>query len=169
VPIPWSEVNGLVAVLGDNYRMTQPSTLKTFLWFNNGMQDALKFYKATFGEAMRIDQSHLTNDSLFTADFTIYGHEFIGMNTPGGDTFNNSISLSLNVDGQEETDRLWEAITTDGAPGRCGWCTDAWGVSWQVSPFQMRDFLGHPDGAKAQQNWGILREMTKIQLSDFVQ
>ena len=32
--------------------MTQPSTLKTFLWFNSGLQDALKFYKATFGDDM---------------------------------------------------------------------------------------------------------------------
>lgn len=149
--------------------MAQPTTLKTFLWFNNGLRDALQFYKETFGEEMLVDLAHLANEGLFTADFAIYGHEFIGMSTPGGDTFNNSFSLSINVDGQEETDRLWEAITTNGAPGRCGWCTDKWGVSWQVIPRQMQDFVGHPDGAKAEQNWGILRTMSKIQLSDFIQ
>ena len=149
--------------------MTQPPSLKTFLWFNDGLQDALKFYRATFGEKLRMDEEHLSNPQLFTADFAIYGHEFIGMNMPGGDSFNNSISLSIQVDGQNETDRLWDAITADGEPGRCGWCKDKWGVSWQITPFQMRDFLGDPDGVKAQKNWGILREMNKIQLSDFVQ
>ena len=148
--------------------MNQNSTLKTFLWFNDGLQSALQFYKQTFGDGMQVAEEHLNNENLFTADFSIYGHEFIGMCTPGGDTFNNSISLSIAVDGQEETDRLWEAITTRGAPGRCGWCTDKWGVSWQVTPIQMRDFVGHPEQAKAEQNWGILRGMTKIQLSDFV-
>ena len=148
--------------------MNQNSTLKTFLWFNDGLQSALQFYKQTFGDGMQVAKEHLNNENLFTADFTIYGHEFIGMCTPGGDTFNNSISLSVQVDGQKETDRLWNAITTNGAPGRCGWCTDKWGVSWQVTPIQMRDFVGHPDQAKAEQNWGILRGMTKIQLSDFV-
>lgn len=148
--------------------MTQPSTLKTFLWFNSGLPEALKFYKSTFGEGMQTAEENLISEQLFTADFSIYGHEFIGMNTPGGDTFNNSISLSIQVDGQGETDRLWEAITSIGEPGRCGWCKDKWGVSWQVTPFQMREYVGHPDGAIAQQNWGILREMTKIQLSDFV-
>jgi len=149
--------------------MTQPSTLKTFLWFNEGLQEALAFYKATFGEAMVVADEHLNNPNLFTADFSIYGHEFIGMCTPGGDRFNNAISLSVQVDGPEETDRLWDAITTSGAPGRCGWCTDKWGVNWQVTPFQMSDFVGHPDQAKREANWGVLRNATKIQLSDFIQ
>jgi len=148
--------------------MTQPSALKTFLWFSDGLQEALVFYKEIFGDHMRVSAADLANLNLFTADFAIYGHEFIGMNTPGGDPFNNSISLSIQVDGQDETDRIWSAITTSGAPGRCGWCTDKWGVAWQVTPLQMRDFVGHPDGDKAEQNWGILRGMTKIQLSDFV-
>jgi len=148
--------------------MTQPSNLRTFLWFSSGLQEALNFYKEIFGDQMRVAEENLVSPELFTADFAIYGHEFIGMNTPGGDPFNNSISLSIQVDGQTETDRLWEAITSSGAEGRCGWCTDKWGVSWQVTPFQMRDFVGHPDPAKAQENWGILRGMTKIQLSDFV-
>jgi len=149
--------------------MTQPSTLKTFLWFSSGLQDALKFYKATFGDQMVVAEENLISEHLFTADFSIYGHEFIGMNTPGGDQFNNSISLSIQVDGQAETDRLWALITAQGEAGRCGWCKDQWGVSWQVTPYQMRDYVGHPDQAKAQQNWGILRDMGKIQLSDFVQ
>ena len=93
--------------------MTQNSTLRTFLWFSSDLQDALKFYKATFGEGMEVAQEHLENAHLVTADFTIYGHAFIGMSMPGGDAFNNSISLSIQVDGQEETDRLWEAITTN--------------------------------------------------------
>ena len=148
--------------------MTQPSTLKTFLWFNSGLQDALKFYKATFGEGMSVAEESLTNEHLFIAEFSIYGHTLVGMNVPGGDTFNNSISLAIQVDGQEETDRVWDAITAGGEPGRCGWCTDQWGVSCQVTPVQMGEFLGHPDPAKAQQNMGIMQQMGKIQLSDFV-
>lgn len=148
--------------------MVQNSTLKTFLWFNSGLQEALTFYKETFGDGMKVAREHLDNEHLFTAEFGIYGHQFIGMSMPGGDSFNNSISLSVQVDGQEETDRLWEAITKSGAPGRCGWCTDKWGVNWQVTPYQMRDFVGHSDQVKAEQNWGILRNMTKIQLSEFV-
>ncbi len=148
--------------------MTQLSTLKTFLWYNDGLHDALNFYKSTFGEQMQVEQRHLYDTHLFTADFSIYRHEFIAMNTPGGDRFNNSISLHIQVDGQPEVDRLWDAITSNGAPGLCGWCTDKWGINWQVTPFQMGEYLGHSDRAKAEENMGILRQMTKIQLSQFV-
>jgi len=154
--------------LGQNKGMTQKSTLRTFLWYNDGLQKALKFYKATFEVDMEVAEENLVSEHLFTADFSIFGHKFIGMNTPGGEKFNSAISLSIQVDGQGETDRLWEALTAKGEPGQCGWCKDQWGVSWQVTPYQMRDYVGNPDQAIAQQNWGILRGMTKIQLSDFV-
>lgn len=116
-----------------------------------------------------MDEASLSSDSLFTAEFSIFGHEFTGMNTPGGQTFNSAISLAIGVDGQEEVDRIWDAITSGGQSGQCGWCTDKWGISWQVIPFQFMEHVGNPDPAKAQQNWGILRRMTKIQLSDFIQ
>ena len=147
--------------------MNEKSVLKTFLWYQDDLEGALAFYKDIFND-VEIREENSMNDKLFTADFTIFGHEFIGMSVQGGEAFNSSISLSLQVDGQEETDRLWDAITKDGEAGLCGWCKDKWGVSWQITPIQMRDYLGNPDPEKAQQNWGILRNMGKIQLSDFV-
>jgi predicted 3-demethylubiquinone-9 3-methyltransferase (glyoxalase superfamily) len=76
--------------------------------------------------------------------------------------------LSVSCDGQEETDALWEALTAEGAAGQCGWCTDKFGVAWQISPKQMRDYLGNPDPEAASYAWGALRQMGKIVLADFV-
>jgi predicted 3-demethylubiquinone-9 3-methyltransferase (glyoxalase superfamily) len=144
-------------------------SLKTFLWFQKDLEEALNFYKATFKDVVVREENRMGEGApLFTADFSIYGHEFIGMCIEGGPEFNSSISLSIQCDGQEETDRLWAAITAEGEAGQCGWCKDKWGVSWQITPLQMRDFLGHSDPTKAQANWGILRNMGKIQLSDFL-
>jgi len=152
--------------------MSTPSkshSLKTFLWFQKDLEEALIFYKATFKDVVVREENRMGEGApLFTADFSIYGHEFIGMCIEGGPEFNSSISLSIQCDGQEETDRLWAAITAEGEAGQCGWCKDKWGVSWQITPLQMRDYLGHSDPTKAQANWGILRNMGKIQLSDFL-
>ncbi len=149
--------------------MTQPSALKTFLWFQNDLEEALAFYRETFKDVVVREENRMGEGApLFTADFTIFGHEFIGMCIEGGPAFNSAISLSIQCDGQEETDRLWAAIRKEGAEGQCGWCTDKWGVSWQITPMQMRDFLGHEDPEKAQKNWESLRSMGKIQLSEFV-
>ena len=147
----------------------QPTALKTFLWFQNDLEGALAFYMQTFGEAVVVREENRMGEGapLFTADFTIFGHEFIGMSIDGGPKFNESISLSIQCDGQEEADRIWKALTTDGEEGQCGWCKDKWGVSWQVTPLQMRDYLGNSNPEIAQHNWQALREMKKIELSAF--
>jgi predicted 3-demethylubiquinone-9 3-methyltransferase (glyoxalase superfamily) len=143
----------------------QNTKLKTFLWFSGGLEEALNFYTATFDDVV-IHSKNRMGDQLFTADFSIFGHEFIGMNWAGGDKFNDSISLSLNVDGQEEVDRIWAAITAEGREGQCGWCYDKWGLTWQVSPIQMRDWLGHPDAEVREYANTALRGMTKIVIDE---
>jgi len=150
--------------------MTQQASLKTFLWFQSDLEEALTFYKETFKDVVVREENRMGEGApLFTADFSIYGHEFIGMCIEGGPEFNTAISLSIQCDGQEETDRVWAAITALGEPGLCGWCKDQWGVSWQVTPYQMGQYLGNPDPAKAQKNMELMRSMGKIQLSDFVE
>ena len=149
--------------------MTKPASLKTFLWFQSDLEAALNFYKETFKDVEIFEENRMGEGTpLFTADFSIYDHQFIGMSIEGGPVFNTAISLSIQCDGQEETDRLWAAITAEGKAGQCGWCTDKWGVSWQITPVQMRDYLGNPDPEKAQRNWQALRSMGKIELSEFV-
>lgn len=147
--------------------MTKKSTLRTFLWFNENLEEALDFYTATFKDVI-IKSSGRPEPSgkLMTAEFTIYGHEFVGMGWPGGPEFNDSISLSIACDGQEETDRLWDAITKKGKAGQCGWCKDEFGVSWQVSPIQMSEHLENPDPLKSAYAWNALRKMQKIVISD---
>ena len=148
--------------------MTKPTLLKTFLWYQSDLEGALDFYKKTFGDVVVKEENRMGPGApLFTADFTIYGHQFIGMAIQGGPEFNTSISLSIQCDGQEETDRLWKAITAEGEEGQCGWCKDKWGVSWQITPLQMRDYLGNSNPEVAQHNWQALRNMKKIELSEF--
>lgn len=149
--------------------MSKFPELKTFLWFANDLGAALDFYKMVFGENMQVhEQSSLADGEVFTADFTILGHELIGMGVQGGPAFNDSISLHVICDGQAEVDYYWDALTSDGGkPGNCGWLKDKFGVSWQVTPIQMRHYLGSPDASKAEYAIQALRNMTKIVLSDF--
>lgn len=141
---------------------------RTFLWFSDGLSEALAFYAGTFGDHFVLHGQHQGDDSFMTADFAIAGHEFVGMNIAGGPAFNDSVSISIETDGQEETDRIWDALTGSGTPGRCGWCKDKWGLSWQVSPKQMREWLEHPDPQTAEFAWTALRAMDKIIIADLV-
>ena len=75
----------------------------------------------------------------------IYG-EFRGGHAAA---FSEAGSLVVKCDTQAEIDRLWKALTAGGGkPGRQGWCTDRFGVSWQVIPRKLHDWLSNPRTAK---------------------
>lgn len=149
--------------------MTKFPKLKTFLWFPKDLAAALDFYASVFKHHMQIhERSSLDDGQVFTADFSIFGQEFIGLGVAGGPEFNDSISLHVICDGQDEVDYYWAALTADGGePGNCGWLKDKFGVSWQVTPIQMRAFLGANDPEQAQYAMTALRGMKKIVLKDF--
>lgn len=140
--------------------------LKTFLWFNEVLDEALDFYKRTFSDFQVTSENRNDHGRLFTADFRIHAHEFIAMNWPGGPEFNDAISLSLNVDTQEESDRLWEALTAEGKEIGCGWCADKFGLVWQVSPKGMREWLEHNDPEVRAYANEKLRTMKRIVVDD---
>ena len=144
--------------------------LKTFLWYPQGLAEALDFYQDVFKDNMQIhERSYLDDKEIFTADFTIFGQEFIGMGVEGGPAFSDAISLHVICDGQEQVDYYWDALSAgNGETGNCGWLKDKFGVSWQVTPIQMRQYLGHSDPEIAQKNMAALRSMHKIVLAEFV-
>ncbi|MFM1786774.1 MAG: hypothetical protein RL228_724 [Actinomycetota bacterium] len=150
--------------------MTNPAILKTFLWYQKDLGKALDFYQNIFKENMKVhERTELGGGEVFTADFSILGQEFIGMSVEGGPDFNDSISLHVICDGQSEVDYYWDALTADGGvPGNCGWLKDKFGLSWQVTPIQMREYLGNPDPQAAEFAMTALRNMHKIVLADFV-
>ena len=140
--------------------------LKTFLWFDGTLAEAIEFYRETFTDFNMGSTNYSPDGKLFTADFEIYGHQFIAMNWPGGPKFNDSISLSLNVDSQEESDRLWNAITSEGRAIGCGWCADKFGLVWQVSPKEMRIWLEHEDQEVRMYANEQLRSMQRIVVAE---
>ena len=72
---------------------------------------------------------------ILVAEFELAGQEFCIINGGPQYTHSPAISLAVNCVDQEEVDRLWERLTSDGGEdGRCGWLTDRFGVSWQLVP-----------------------------------
>ena len=63
---------------------------------------------------------------------------------------------------QEEIDFYWNHFTKNGEESRCGWCKDAFGVSWQIVPENIGRLL---QNSKAQE---ALMKMNKIIISDLV-
>ena len=52
-----------------------------------------------------------------------------------------------------------------GEPGRCGWLTDPYGVSWQVVPTILGELLGDPDPIRAKGAFDAMMTMDKLDIA----
>ncbi len=78
------------------------------------------------------------NDLSFGAMDSSAPHQF---------SFNEGVSFIITVDTQEEIDYYWNYLVADGAPGRCGWLKDKFGVSWQIVPSILGKLMTNPTSA----------------------
>ena len=151
--------------------MTPKNTL--CLWFNHDAEEAARFYAATFPDS-RVKAVHRApadypsgkEGDVLTVEFTVCGIPCIGLN--GGDAFTHSEAFSFQIatDDQEETDRLWNAITRDGGQeSQCGWCKDRWGVNWQITPRRLMAFYDDPDPARTRAAFEAMMTMKKIDIA----
>lgn len=151
--------------------MTAKNTI--CLWYDGDAEEAARFYAETFPDSAIGRITHAPGDypageqgDVITVDFTVLGIPCLGLN--GGSTFQHSEAFSFQVatDDQEETDRYWKAIVSNGGTeSMCGWCKDKWGLSWQITPRVLTEALSHPDPAAAKRAFAAMMEMQKIDIA----
>ncbi len=60
---------------------------------------------------------------------------------------------------------LWAKLTTGGgAPSRCGWLKDKFGLSWQIVPNALGRMLGDKDAARSMRVMSAMLQMDKLDL-----
>ncbi|QGU04881.1 VOC family protein [Corynebacterium comes] len=135
----------------------------------NKAGEAVDFYLSVFpdaalGNRVHYDQPHgpATTDSVLFSEFQIRGEWLAAMDSAVEQpfTFTPGVSLLVNARGQEEIDRLWDALSAVPEAEQCGWLQDRYGVSWQIAPENLNELLERP-GA-----FGRLMEMKKIVIDD---
>lgn len=94
------------------------------------------------------------------------GQEFTAINGGPEYKFTPAISFMIPCDTQQEVDDYWRKLTADGGqPVQCGWLTDKYGVSWQVTPVVLRDMLMDKDPARANRVMQAMMKMVKIDIA----
>lgn len=150
------------------------SKIAPCLWFNGEAEEAAKFYVSLLPDSRidRVQRNPLDTPAgkagtVLVVQFTLAGQEYMALN--GGMRFEYTPAISFKIDcaDQAEVDRLWDALSSDGgASGQCGWVQDRYGVSWQIVPSVMLEWLGGPDPAGAQRAMAAMMGMTKLEIAE---
>ena len=145
----------------------------TNLWFDGRVEEALELYTSLLPDS-RVTHIQRNGDGsmgkpgdIFTADFELAGQVFTIIN--GNSFCEHSAAMSLKVlcVDQEEVDRLWEGlISGGGAPSRCGWLTDRFGVSWQITPIRFMEMRKSDDAAAIERVMTAFMQMDKLVIAE---
>jgi two-component system sensor histidine kinase QseC len=141
------------------------------LWYETNAEEAIAFYAGIFDDYKMIAESRygpgapLPEGSLLSATFELAGVQFMVINGGPHDKFNDAVSFYVECEDQAEVDRYWDALTADGgAEVQCGWLKDKFGMSWQIVPKQLNEYLGDPDPERAQRVMQAMLQMVKIDI-----
>lgn len=126
------------------------------LWFDGVAEEAVGFYTSAIPDSKITDVARYGPDmpgpegEVMLIRFTLGGREFGALN--GGPQFPHSEAVSFVVpcETAEEVDMFWDRLVDGGEPGPCGWLRDRFGVSWQIVPIQLQEWMADPDPARAQ-------------------
>ncbi|WP_405899417.1 VOC family protein [Streptomyces sp. NBC_00727] len=145
----------------------------TFLWFEKDqIEEAADYYVSVIGGDSRVlDVTRWTaaapgeEGRAMTVRFQLDGAEYVAFDGGPEFPFTEAVSLSVECDSQEEADRLWKTLTSDGGQeSQCGWLKDKYGVSWQIVPRGLGEALTDPDPEKAARAMKAMLGMRRLDI-----
>lgn len=146
-------------------------SIRPCLTFSGQAEEAINLYVSVFKNSKVV--SMLRSDGtgpipagqLVHAAFELDGREYTAFD--GGDTFHFSEGFSLvaTCDTQAEVDEVWARLTENGKPGRCGWLTDPFGVSWQIVPARLGEMMQDAKSGNPQKVMEALLKMDKLDVA----
>ena len=136
-----------------------------FLWFDAQAEEAMNLYASIFKDS-KILSINRAQGRVMSVLFELEGQQFMALNAGPMYKFSEAVSFFVGCETQAEIDDLWAKLTADGgAPGRCGWLKDKFGLSWQVVPTALTRMLGDKDAAKSGRVVNVMMQMDKLDLA----
>ncbi|WP_442482421.1 VOC family protein [Aeoliella sp. SH292] len=145
------------------------------LWFDSEAEEAATFYTSIFpnskiGRASRYGEAGREfhgkePSSVLTIEFELDGVAFTALNGGPIFKFTEAISLQVMCDSQEEIDYYWDRLMDGGgSPSQCGWLKDRFGLSWQVCPTKMAEWMTGSSEA-TERTMGAMFTMHKLDMA----
>ncbi|MDB5858680.1 MAG: hypothetical protein JWQ76_2369 [Ramlibacter sp.] len=147
------------------------------LWFDSQAEEAARYYTGIFPGGRITQTSYYAKagqeihgrqpGSVLTVVFELAGQSFTALNGGPVFKFNEAVSLQIMCDTQDEVDHFWTRLGAGGPveAQQCGWLKDKYGVSWQVVPRAMLDWIVDPDPQKAERTFAAMMNMKKLDIA----
>ncbi len=146
------------------------------LWFDNQAEEAVKFYTSVFGnsEIVRVtrygkegfEYHQKPEGSVATIEFRLNDMKFLALNGGPVFRFNEAISVIVNCENQQEIDYYWSMLTEGGEEVQCGWLKDKFGLSWQITPEFLNEYMTDNDESRKARVERALFSMKKLVIED---
>jgi predicted 3-demethylubiquinone-9 3-methyltransferase (glyoxalase superfamily) len=142
--------------------------LRSFLWFDREAEEAARFYTSVFRGGKILDIMRYTEagprpkGEVLTVSFELFGQVFVALNGGPQYTFTGAISFMVECETQEELDAYWDRLADGGKPIQCGWITDKFGLTWQITPSILLPMLQDKDSTRATRVTRAMMEMVKL-------
>ena len=146
------------------------------LWFDNQAEEAAKFYTSVFKDSEIGPIERATSEGsefhrkeegeVLAIEFRVNDMKFLGLNGGPLFKFNESVSVMVFCDTQEEIDFYWSRLTEGGEESMCGWLKDKYGVSWQIVPSILNDYIAEGNLEKLGRFNNALYKMRKLIIKD---
>jgi predicted 3-demethylubiquinone-9 3-methyltransferase (glyoxalase superfamily) len=145
----------------------------THLWFDHQAEEAATFYTSIFRNSRIVRESRYTEaaadmtgaraGSVMTVEFELNGQTFYALNGGPSFKFNEAISLFVHCEDQKEIDEYWNKLLAGGGkPAQCGWLKDRYGLSWQIVPKQLVEWMADEDIQKTERVMKAILTMVKM-------
>src|SRR6185295_2496715 len=137
----------MLAAAGRITRRTFMQKITTWLWFDRQAEEAARYYVSVFKNS-RLglithygDAGPLPKGTVLTASFTIEGQEFHALNGGPVFKFSPATSFMVHCDTQKEIDDYWTKLSAEPKAEQCGWLQDKYGLSWQIVPRKLDEWM----------------------------
>ncbi len=153
--------------------MSRSQKVSTCLWFDREGEDAAKLYTSLIAGSRIIHVSRYGEGTPMPAGtammvvFELAGTEYMALN--GGPMFKHSeaASIVIKCDSQSEIDHLWSNLIADGGrEAQCFWLKDRYGLSWQIVPSKLGEWMSSPDKAATGRVFGAMMASVKPIISE---
>ena len=141
-----------------------------FLWFNGQAEEAAQFYTSVFNNS-KINAITRYGEgapgpagTVMTVSFQLDGQEFTALN--GGPMYQltPAVSFVVHCRTQQEVDEYWDKLLEGGQAQACGWLTDRFGVSWQITPTLLLEAIQDKDPARKRRVMDAMMQMIKLDI-----